>query len=100
MALEDEPYDCKELYGDALISPFPNNDEDVPMRPGVVGVIIGLAEQVAAILKQDAPGFIALPILEWDATDDALTAFNPQAKLLAKLDATDEALHADAAQLL
>ena len=42
----------------------------------------------------------ALPKLEWDATEDALTAFNPQAKLLAKLDATDEALQADAAQLL
>ena len=64
MALEDVPYDCKELYGDALISPFPNNDEDVPMRPGVVGGIIGLAVQVVDILKQDAPGFIALPKLE------------------------------------
>ena len=62
--------------------------------------MIGLAVQVADMLKQDAPGFIALPRFEWDATDDAFTAFNPQAKLLAKLDATDEALQADAAQLL
>ena len=88
------------MYGDVLISPFPNSDEDVPMRPGVVGGMIEFAVQLADMLKQDAPGFIALPKLEWDATDDALTAFNPHAKLLAKLEATDEALQAEAAQLL
>ena len=70
------------------------------MRPGVVGGMIEFAVQLADMLKQDAPGFIALPKLEWDATDDALTAFSPQAKLLAKLEATDEALQAEAAQLL
>ena len=88
------------MYGEVLISPLPNNDEEVPMRLGVLGGMIAFAEQLADILKHDGPGFIALPKLECDATDDALTAFNPQAKLLAKLDATDEALQAEAAQLL
>ena len=83
-----------------MISPLPNKDEDVPMRLGVLGGMIEFAEQLADILKHDVPGFIALPKLECDATDDALTAFNPHAKLLAKFEATDEALQADAAQLL
>ena len=83
-----------------FISPLPKREVDVPIRPGVLGGMIELDVQLADILKHDAPGFIALPRLECDATDDALTAFNPQAKLLAKLDATDEALQADAAQLL
>ena len=59
-----------------------------------------LVVQFGDMLKHDAPGFIALPRFECDATEDALTAFKPQAKLLAKFDATDEALQADAAQLL
>ena len=62
--------------------------------------MIELVVQLEDMLKHDAPGFIALPRFEWGATEDAFTAFNPQAKLLAKFDATDEALQADAAQLL
>ena len=100
IALADEPYDCK-LYGDELISPHPKREAELPMRPGAVGAIIAFDAQLAGILKHDAPaGFIALPRLECDATEDAFTAFNPQAKLFAKLEATDDALQADAAQLL
>ena len=84
-----------------MISPLPKSDADAPISPpGVVGEIMEFDVQLAAILKQDAPVFMALPRFECGATEEALTAFNPQAKLFAKLDATEEALQADAAQLL
>ena len=83
-----------------LTSPLPIIVEELPKRPWVDGEIIEFVGQLVFTLKQPVPVLIAPTKSDGVPTDVTLAAFSPQANPLAKLDATDGTLHAEAAQLL